>query len=92
MAQVRARNFDDLDALVRRVMSQVGGDIERRSLGDEATPALLDFVAQVDNSGLSDECGEGYRILCCCMLNPRWDLWGHPAVQSALWLENKYPR
>ena len=61
MRQVRSRPFEDLDYFTQRVVRMIGGDIDARAAGGEASPALLEVVARLCSSPLAEDCGEGWE-------------------------------
>ena len=61
LRQVRATEWLKHDPLTRIVMDSIGGDLERRANGEEASQALLDWVAAFKLCLLDESYGEGYH-------------------------------
>ena len=59
MRQVRARPLEDHDSLTQMIMRRVGGDIERRAHGEEASLVLIEEVKRTNDSPLNESLGEG---------------------------------
>ena len=61
MKQMRARPLEDHDPLTQMIARTLGGDIERRSQGEDASPAMVKQVAFMKLAKLNEGCGESYH-------------------------------
>jgi len=61
MKQMRARPLEDHDPLTQMIARTLGGDIDRRSQGEDASPALVKQVAFMNLAKLDESCGESYH-------------------------------
>ena len=61
MRQVRSRPLEEHDALTRWLMQRIGGDVDRRAQGEDASPALVLEVYIINLSPLEEGCGESWH-------------------------------
>ena len=59
MRLLRKHPLEHMDCFTRRTQSTIGGDIERRANGEDASPALVAEVQRICESCLNESPGEG---------------------------------
>ena len=61
MLQLRAKPWREHEPLTRILAERVGGDIEKRSQGEDVTPALRRVIDTYCKTPFDESCGEGYH-------------------------------